>query len=127
MLAGERARNWDRFWTFREKDAPASFDHQVFNTPFGAGAKWLMLLQNRSHLAVLMSKHGRNARLKDSRLLSRDQLQGLAEPRLMIVIDGRDHGELRHDDIRRVQTSAETNFHHRDLDVRLSEKNKCHR
>ena len=67
----------------------------------------------------------RHSALRDAGFLERDLLDRLAENLGVIVADGGDRCDDRLDDVRSIETSAEANFDHGDVDAFLREVEEC--
>src|ERR1700689_84101 len=76
---------------------------------------------------TLLRDDDRYRGLDDSGFLSRDFAQGVAQEILVIEIDARDDRDDRRENIRGVETAAETNFECTKLNALLSEIFERHR
>ena len=68
--------------------------------------------QNAGGFRALPREDRRDARLQNPGFLPGDGLDGVAQVRLVIEIDRRDHGEGGLDHVGRVQASAQAHFDH---------------
>ncbi len=75
--------------------------------------------QNPRRLGRLGRGDGRRARLDDARFFSRDLGEGVAKPRAMVEVDGRDDRHSRCHDIGRVEPAAHARFERDDLHIAL--------
>src|SRR5689334_19111779 len=103
----------------------ASIDVQVADLEFfGASHRRVQLrcssFKYGRSLWALPRKDRRNSGLQDPGLLARDGLDGVSQVRLVIEIDGRDHGKSRLHHVGRIQAPAEADLYNGRIDLFLA-------